>query len=885
MEQGARPLVSCVLLTRNRPRLVKQAIWYFLRQDYEPRELIVIDDGDDSVRDQVPADRRIRYVRLPARLSLGERLNIGYELAGGELVARWEQGDWIGPHRLGQQVEQIGGQSAALLDRTLQYCLEQGTVWRQRSGRPSPGTLLDRKSRWSRSRFPATDREEHIFESISQADGGVSLIEGSGSYVAVAYPGDPSPSHAGDFEPRPASELGGVIGWDASFYVELRTKRAWSAEAPRGSSTIRLVAPLFVYDGYGSMGEYLALGMSRAGADVTITPLRLDDRGTSEELRTLLRRSTRPRPEEPTLCLAWWGDNLDRFSAHDLFVNTMWESSKIPADWPGRLARSRAVIVPSRFAAQVFRDCGVAAPIEVVAQGVDPDVYHYEERPDTDGLVTLMVGVFVPRKNVMEGIEAWQRAFAGDPSARLIIKSRFGGARYLTEDDRISFVDTDETTRGIAHWYREASVLMALGNEGFGLPLVEGMATGLPVIALESEGQADVCGEAPDLVLPVPPGRWEHVTNPGLGDGGVRAIPSVDHIVRHLRWVAEHREEARAMGRAASRWALRYRNVWAMGPAVLDVMEGRMCAPRPLRRRTVVCCPDIDCSAIDYARHLAGELGYSIAVADRPADLRGVALLHFQHSPGVWDELQLTQLVQEARYSGIPVVVTEHSVDDRTSAWEQVATALVVDVAAGADVLRSRLPDARIEVVPPGCPNWVEPRAQARGRTVAVIGWPQLDQGWWTMLDALRSRRGVRLLALRRGGAEADWQPWLAEASDLPVEICEVSDARTAAETASRNADAVVLWHDAAPGLGTSYQARVALASGLPVMTSPAPQFADLDAAVYQPSCLVDGLDQILEDEALRQRVVEAATRFRQAHAWSQTAERHRALWSSLSCA
>ena len=63
-----------------------------------------------------------------------------------------------------------------------------------------------------------------------------------------------------------------------------------------------------------------------------------------------------------------------------------------------------------------------------------------------------------------------------------------------------------EPTRGIAHWYARADVLLALGNEGFGLPLVEAMATGLPVIALDSEGQSDVCADAGGLVMPVVPG-------------------------------------------------------------------------------------------------------------------------------------------------------------------------------------------------------------------------------------------------------------------------------------------------------------------------------------------------------------------------------------------
>jgi glycosyltransferase involved in cell wall biosynthesis len=883
MDAGARTLVSCVLVARNRPLLAGQAIWYFLRQDFESRELLIIDNGDQVLGGAVPDDDRVRYVRVPGRRPLGELLNIGYELSAADLIAVWSEGDWIGPHRLSLQVDAVADADACLLTGTLHYRLEEGIVWRSRT-RPGPfSTLLDRRARWAESRLPATEREDALLESIVASAPRLVRCAAAGEYVSISHPGDDRLVGSGDAERAAPSELGLVLGWDAGFYVGLRSKRAPQAE--RVSSKVRLVAPVLVYDGYGSMGEYLALGMSRAGADVAVTPLRVDERGTTEEFQELLRASETPQPGEPTLCLAWWGDRLDRYRSADLFVNTMWESSRVPGDWPGRLARSRAVIVPSTYVADVFRRCGVDAPIEIVAQGVDPDVYHYDHRPDRDGLVTMMVGVFVPRKNVMQGIQAWLSAFEGDRDARLIIKSRFGGARYVSDDPRIDFVDSNETTRGIAHWYHRADVLMALGNEGFGLPLVEGMATGLPVIALDSEGQADVCRDAKGMVLTVAPERWEQVTNPGLGDGGVRAIPSVGEITARLRWVAGHRAEATAMGCAASGWALRHRNVWDMGPAMLDVMERRLSSRRPLRRRPMLCCPDVESAVADCSRHLAGELGHLVVLGDRPRDLSPARVLHVQHEPGLWDDLHLAQLAQEARYAGIPLVVTEHSVEGRARPWEQVATALVVHLPAAAEVLRRRWPQLRVEVLPLGCPGWVEPRIGTLTQTVAVIGRPRSEHGWWSLLDAVRSRPHTRLLAVRRGGDEPEWRSWLDAASGLAVAICEATDARQAAETVAAKADAVVLWHDANPALGTSYEARVAIGSGLPVMTSPASQFEDLGDAVFQARSLSEGLARILEDDGLRNRVVDAAYKFRLANAWSHAADQHRALWGSLACA
>lgn len=348
--------------------------------------------------------------------------------------------------------------------------------------------------------------------------------------------------------------------------------------------TLSVAATFRVYDGYGSMGEYIVLGMARAGAVVNVIPLLIDLNGTLDEFKEIFCAS-RPGIVGPVLYFCGPSDWLDPFRVvEDLFINTMWEADQLPAVWSERLNLARAVIVPSRFLVEVCRRSGVNVPVEVVAQGVDPDVYRYEHRPERAGLTTLMVGTVDDRKHIDEGIAAWKLAFESDPQARLVIKSRFQKGNYAFDDPRISFFKQDEATRGIAHWYREADVLLALGNEGFGLPLVEGMATGLPVIALNSEGQADICAEAGDCLLPVDPSAWVPYNDPYWGPAGVQAVPGVEDVAERLRWVAGHKDEAREMGRAASEWARTHRNVWAMGPAILEVMEHYAKPARSLRR-------------------------------------------------------------------------------------------------------------------------------------------------------------------------------------------------------------------------------------------------------------------------------------------------------------
>ena len=90
--------------TFNRRSYLPQAIRCFLRQDYPNLELIVVDDGSDPVRDCVPEDERIRYVRLDGKLKIGAKRNLACGLARGEFIVHWDDDDWYPPHRVSAQV-------------------------------------------------------------------------------------------------------------------------------------------------------------------------------------------------------------------------------------------------------------------------------------------------------------------------------------------------------------------------------------------------------------------------------------------------------------------------------------------------------------------------------------------------------------------------------------------------------------------------------------------------------------------------------------------------------------------------------------------------------------------------------------------------------------
>jgi len=164
----AEPRVSCLMPTADRRRFVPLAVRCFLAQDWPNRELVVLDDGVEPVADLLPSHPDIRYLRLPPGNSLGAKRNLCAEAAGGEFLMHWDDDDWMAPHRIRSQVEDLLAQDAEIggADRLVFLDLADGRPWEYRyaGGAKRPWWLAARSSIaaapgcGSRSPIPAAAR-------------------------------------------------------------------------------------------------------------------------------------------------------------------------------------------------------------------------------------------------------------------------------------------------------------------------------------------------------------------------------------------------------------------------------------------------------------------------------------------------------------------------------------------------------------------------------------------------------------------------------------------------------------------------------------------------------------------------------------------------------
>jgi glycosyltransferase involved in cell wall biosynthesis len=149
----------------------------------------------------------------------------------------------------------------------------------------------------------------------------------------------------------------------------------------------------------------------------------------------------------------------------------------------------------SRTAADVVELLGIPEERVVVAlpglrAGLEPD----GERSMVGGPYVLGLGTLEPRKNLARLVEAW-RLLGGD--IRLVLAGGEGWGEVPDLADARIFTPGYVSDQEVARLYGDAAVFVYPSLfEGFGMPIVEAMACGVPVVASSDPSLDEACGDA-----------------------------------------------------------------------------------------------------------------------------------------------------------------------------------------------------------------------------------------------------------------------------------------------------------------------------------------------------------------------------------------------------
>jgi glycosyltransferase involved in cell wall biosynthesis len=181
-------------------------------------------------------------------------------------------------------------------------------------------------------------------------------------------------------------------------------------------------------------------------------------------------------------------------------IFTMYEGAPVPPEFGRAFALADLIVVPSKFCASLFEPDlrATRKRAVVVPLGFDPQRFRYEpptwEPEAGKPFVFLHLGAVNGRKGTGSLIEAWSIGFQSTPWLHLYLKHslpdgvspRFERVRNVTFDTRA--VPDDE----LLAIYRAAHCLVIPSQgEGWGLPMLEAQAIGLPVITTRWSGQLD----------------------------------------------------------------------------------------------------------------------------------------------------------------------------------------------------------------------------------------------------------------------------------------------------------------------------------------------------------------------------------------------------------
>lgn len=222
------------------------------------------------------------------------------------------------------------------------------------------------------------------------------------------------------------------------------------------------------------------------------------------------------KPDDINICFV----AMSHMSEHFRGTNIQWvvfESTRIPETIFSAVQDSDQIWVPSDWGRSVLIAHGCPSKkITVIPEGVDGYRFHnHGRRPWTSArpFRFLTVGKYEQRKGIDETLEAFAQVHGNRPDLELIIKSNYftnHDQKYQSLQKKIHSLGLNNVTllwgemsdSELANLYRACDTfVLPTRAEGWGLPLIEAAASGLPIITTMYSGHTEFLAPIKSSVL------------------------------------------------------------------------------------------------------------------------------------------------------------------------------------------------------------------------------------------------------------------------------------------------------------------------------------------------------------------------------------------------
>jgi glycosyltransferase involved in cell wall biosynthesis len=414
-----------------------------------------------------------------------------------------------------------------------------------------------------------------------------------------------------------------------------------------------------------------------------------------------------------------------------------WEESMLPAAWVDSFNRHLdGLAVTSRFVKKTLIDNGISLPVAVVGNGVDHMKQVSPEpvtlTPDT-GFTFLHVSSGFPRKGMDLLLEVFVQTFTKKDDTKLVIKT-FPNAHNTVDQQildlmhrypdapPIQVINQDLSPSQMAFLYTACHALVAPSRgEGFGLPMAEAMAYGMPVITTGYGGQSDFC--TPDSAWLIDFSFAQAQTHLGLFDS-VWAAPDPIHLGRLMKQVRHAGQKDLKPRLDAAKQLINTRFSWDRCISRIQGLEEHIRRIPPLsqnkRRVAWISSWNTRCGIATYSRFLLenlGSEGFELVIlaskkhttdplpdtvsvrhcwTDRTGDIQDLLAAVETENPDVlviqfnfafFTPGQLEQIILAGKHKNRVVIVFFHATQDVDLPGQQASLKPVVNTLARADRL------------------------------------------------------------------------------------------------------------------------------------------------------------------------------------------------------
>ncbi|MDA8270252.1 MAG: glycosyltransferase [Actinomycetota bacterium] len=257
-----------------------------------------------------------------------------------------------------------------------------------------------------------------------------------------------------------------------------------------------------------------------------------------------------------------------------LVVIQPWEYGSIPLEWLDGIVNVDAIWVPSEYSKRSYLQAGVDhRKVWVVPNGFDPEGITENERSEHKKKRLLFLGGTIFRKGIdilVKALDALDDKTLN--GLELLVKETGGNSFYLGQSlleeslsshprvgsvttvqrqhlDRAELFHLISASDALVHPYRA---------EGFGLPVLEAMALGTPVIHTQGGATNEFCGPCESLLIPstLTVADQPKVGNSFLADKCYWLEPSTEQLTQLVFSLTEGRADTEALIDAGKKRAL-----------------------------------------------------------------------------------------------------------------------------------------------------------------------------------------------------------------------------------------------------------------------------------------------------------------------------------------